>query len=69
MPTKKKSDTNKQEDKLKDMEAYLNKVNDTLEDVIARLGCMEREHDDLSMMTAGIKNDMDKVKPRLGLPT
>jgi len=66
MPEKKKKVV--KQDKMKEMNSYLNKVNGMLEDIILRMENMESEHDDLAMMTAGIKNDMDKVKPRLGLP-
>jgi len=54
--------------KLIEMEKYLGQVDDVMDNMIVRMQEMEDEHDQLSMLVAQLKNDMDRVKPRLGLP-
>ena len=51
-----------------DMESYLDKVSDTLEDIIKRLECIELEIDELKRDRNQIEAEVKVMKPRLGLP-
>jgi len=55
-------------DRMTDMESYLDKVSDTLEDIIKRLECIEMEIDDLKRDKMQIEAEVKIMKPRLGLP-
>jgi len=55
-------------DRMTDMESYLDKVSDTLEDIIKRLECIEMEIDDLKRDKTQIEAEVKVMKPRLGLP-
>ena len=55
-------------DRLTDMESYLDKVSDTLEDIIKRLECLESEIDSLAADKVQIEAELRVVKPKLGLP-
>ena len=55
-------------DRLTDMESYLDKVSDTLEDIIKRLECIELEIDELKRDRNQIEAEVKVMKPRLGLP-
>tara|TARA_R100000664_G_C2739729_1_gene128406 strand:- start:264 stop:467 length:204 start_codon:yes stop_codon:yes gene_type:complete len=55
-------------DRMTDMESYLDKVSDTLEDIIKRLECIEMEIDDLRRDKVQIEAEVKVMKPRLGLP-
>ena len=55
-------------DRMTDMESYLDKVSDTLEDIIKRLECIELEIDDIKRDKTQIEAEVKVMKPRLGLP-
>jgi len=55
-------------DRMTDMESYLDKVSDTLEDIIKRLECLESEIDSLTADKVQIEAELRVVKPKLGLP-
>jgi len=55
-------------DRMTDMESYLDKVSDTLEDIVKRLECIEMEIDDLKRDKMQIEAEVKIMKPRLGLP-
>ena len=55
-------------DRMTDIESYLDKVSDTLEDIIKRLECIEMEIDDLRRDKVQIEAEVKVMKPRLGLP-
>tara|TARA_Y100001938_G_C8026956_1_gene398545 strand:+ start:998 stop:1201 length:204 start_codon:yes stop_codon:yes gene_type:complete len=55
-------------DRMTDMESYLDKVSGTLEDIIKRLECLESEIDSLTADKVQIEAELRVVKPKLGLP-
>ena len=55
-------------DRMTDMESYLDKVSDTLGDIIKRLECLESEIDILTADKVQIEAELRVVKPKLGLP-
>ena len=55
-------------DRMTDMESYLDKVSNTLEDIIKRLECLESEIDSLTADKVQIEAELKVVKPKLGLP-
>ena len=55
-------------DRLTDMESYLDKISDTMEDIIKRLECIELEINGLQLDKKSLKADIKYMKPRLGLP-
>ena len=55
-------------DRMTDMESYLDKVSGTLEDIIKRLECLESEIDVLTADKVQIEAELRVVKPKLGLP-
>ena len=55
-------------DRMTDMESYLDKVSNTLEDIIKRLECIELEIDEIKRDKNQIEAEVKVMKPRLGLP-
>ena len=55
-------------DRLTDMESYLDKISDTLEHIIDRLKSIENDIDELKRDRNQIEAEVKVMKPRLGLP-
>jgi predicted nucleic acid-binding Zn-ribbon protein len=55
-------------DRMTDIESYLDQISDTLEDMIKRIECLEVELDDIKADKTQIEAEVKIMKPRLGLP-
>ena len=55
-------------DRMTDIESYLDQISDTLEDMIKRIECLEVELDDIKADKTQIEAELRVVKPKLGLP-
>jgi predicted nucleic acid-binding Zn-ribbon protein len=55
-------------DRMTDIESYLDQISDTLEDIIKRIECLEVELDDIKADKTQIEAEVKIMKPRLGLP-
>ena len=55
-------------DRMTDIESYLDQISDTLEDMVKRIECLEVELDDIKADKTQIEAEVKIMKPRLGLP-
>ncbi len=55
-------------DRMTDIQSYLDQISDTLEDMIKRIECLEVELDDIKADKTQIEAEVKVMKPRLGLP-
>ena len=55
-------------DRLTDMESYLDKVTDTLEKILLRLESIEKNIEKITHDNIQLKSEVKYIKPRLGLP-
>ena len=67
IPVKKDVKAVVENDRLNDLEKYLDKVDLTMENIISRLKAIEGQLDNINLDHNSLKHDVKIIKPRLGL--